>query len=178
MGSDRDSAIGANVMRLRGEMSQQAVADAMRERGHKWSQATVWSVEKGDRPLRFTEAEDLASVFRVMLQSLTMTPKDARVVQLVDEVAKAGEAVADAVARFEARHDTLSVELLAGGVEDPNVQAYGDRAESLTVEDAVEAGLWSVNRHKPGYVPHPALVGYVERWQQMEGGDRGVDQEA
>jgi hypothetical protein len=37
----------------------------MRERGWKWSQATVWSVERGDRPLRLAEAEDLAGVLGV-----------------------------------------------------------------------------------------------------------------
>ena len=40
-------------------MSQKALADSMRSRGHKWSQATVWSVEQGERPLRYTEAQDL-----------------------------------------------------------------------------------------------------------------------
>lgn len=43
-------------------MSQQALADAMRELGHKWSQATVWSVERGNRPLRLVEANDLRTV--------------------------------------------------------------------------------------------------------------------
>lgn len=58
----RDQWIGRNVATYRGEMSQQALADAMRERGWKWSQATVWSVEKGERPVRLSEAFDLAAV--------------------------------------------------------------------------------------------------------------------
>lgn len=60
MTSEQDLWIGQNVANARGEMSQQALADAMREAGHKWSQSTVWSVEKGDRPLRLTEASDLS----------------------------------------------------------------------------------------------------------------------
>lgn len=44
-------------------MSQDALAQRMRERGFKWSQATVWSVENGDRPLRLTEAIELSDIF-------------------------------------------------------------------------------------------------------------------
>lgn len=63
--SERDESIGENLALLRGQRSQQWVADEMRSRGHKWSQATVWAVEKGDRPLRLTEAEDLAEILQL-----------------------------------------------------------------------------------------------------------------
>lgn len=53
---------------LRGPVPQQTIADAMRARGWKWSQATVWSVEKGERPLRLLEAHDLADIFKVSLE--------------------------------------------------------------------------------------------------------------
>ncbi len=68
-----DNQIAANVARLReGKMSQGALADAMREAGHKkWSQATVWSLEKGTRSLKFSEAVDLASILEVDLYSLS-----------------------------------------------------------------------------------------------------------
>lgn len=68
--TDRDVQIGKAVTAARGHHSQQRVADAMRDLGHKWSQATVWSVERGDRPLRVTEAEDLAAFLRVALIDL------------------------------------------------------------------------------------------------------------
>ena len=57
--------IGAAVHALRGPASQQSVADAMRHRGWRWSQATVWSVETGRRPLRLAEARDLAEILGV-----------------------------------------------------------------------------------------------------------------
>ena len=60
--SDLDILIGKNLTTLRGSVSQQELAALMRDRNHKWSQATVWSVEKGERPLRLHEAVDLASV--------------------------------------------------------------------------------------------------------------------
>lgn len=43
-------------------MSQQDLAAAMRTRGYKWSQATVWSVEAGERPLRYTESLELSDI--------------------------------------------------------------------------------------------------------------------
>lgn len=42
----------------------------MRALGHKWSQATVWSIEKGDRPLRLAEAMDLANLLRITMSQL------------------------------------------------------------------------------------------------------------
>jgi hypothetical protein len=71
--SDRDAAIGQNLIRLRGEKSQQDVADAMRAAGYKWSQATVWAVEKGERPLRLAEAESLAEVLGTRIDNFTRT---------------------------------------------------------------------------------------------------------
>lgn len=63
--TERDRTIGQNLAAYRGGRSQQWVADEMRERGHKWSQSTVWSIEKGERPVRLTEAEDLAKVLQL-----------------------------------------------------------------------------------------------------------------
>ncbi|NPC96615.1 hypothetical protein [Nocardioides sp. zg-DK7169] len=57
-----DQSIGRNLQRLRGAMSQQVLADEMRARGFKWSQATVWAAEKGERPLRVTEASALVDI--------------------------------------------------------------------------------------------------------------------
>lgn len=57
-----DSEIGRSVAALRGDRSQKSIADEMRSRGWRWSQATVWSVEQGTRPLRFAEAVDLEEV--------------------------------------------------------------------------------------------------------------------
>lgn len=70
----RDEAIGQTIKRLRGELSQQNVADFMRERGFEWAQATVWSIEKGKRPLRLSEAEALADYFDVQVVDLLAAP--------------------------------------------------------------------------------------------------------
>jgi|GEM_PF-1577207 len=60
----RDVLAGENLAILRGDVSQAALAERMRERGWKWSQATVWAIEKGDRPLRLAEAVDVLDVLR------------------------------------------------------------------------------------------------------------------
>ena len=65
-----DEHIGQAVASLRHPRTQQSVADAMRDRGHKWSQATMWSIEKGERPLRLTEALDLAEVLDATVDDL------------------------------------------------------------------------------------------------------------
>lgn len=58
-----DVEVGAQVRQRRegSLLSQQDLAAAMRTRGYKWSQATVWSVESGERPLRLSEAVDVAN---------------------------------------------------------------------------------------------------------------------
>ncbi|MFC6154051.1 helix-turn-helix domain-containing protein [Nocardioides yefusunii] len=64
----KDTEIGKAVREAREGrgMTQAEVALAMAEGGHgKWSQSTVWSVEKGDRPLRLAEGEDLARILGV-----------------------------------------------------------------------------------------------------------------
>ena len=66
-----DEQIGKNLARMRGDMTQKVLADEMRARGWKWSQATVWSIEKGERPLRLAEAEDLKVIFQTGRNTLT-----------------------------------------------------------------------------------------------------------
>lgn len=72
----RNQQIGRAVQTLRGEQSQQALAEKMKTRGHKWSQSTVWSVERGDRAVRLAEAEDLAEVLDVEVGALLADHED------------------------------------------------------------------------------------------------------
>ena len=70
MATEQDKQIGRNLAMFRASTTQQALATTMRKLGHKWSQATVWSVEKGDRPLRLTEADSLAQIFKIQIAAL------------------------------------------------------------------------------------------------------------
>lgn len=68
-----DEQIGKNVARFRGDLSQVDLAKAMRAQGFKWSQATVWAVEKGERPMRLTEAEALSGILDTSPHLLTQS---------------------------------------------------------------------------------------------------------
>lgn len=68
--SDTDERIGKRLAQLRGKTSQAALAADMANRGHKWSQATVWSVETAKRPLRLAEAVDVAAILGVKVDAL------------------------------------------------------------------------------------------------------------
>lgn len=74
--ADRERLIGATVSFLRDAIPQQAVANAMRERGHRWSQSTVWAIEKGERRLLLSEAADLAEILDVSVEALLKRPDE------------------------------------------------------------------------------------------------------
>lgn len=65
--SDRDARIGRSLVEIRGTMSQADLASRMRGRGYKWSASTVWAIEKGDRPLKLTEAVDVLEILGIDL---------------------------------------------------------------------------------------------------------------
>jgi len=60
-----DIEIGSLVKAVRGEMSQAELAERMRKAGFKWSQAAVWSTERGERYLKLSEAVELCEIFAV-----------------------------------------------------------------------------------------------------------------
>lgn len=77
MADERDTHIGKNLAAHRGVRSQTELARAMRNRGWKWSQSTVWAIEKGDRPIKLAEAVDLADELRVRIGDLVQQPEKA-----------------------------------------------------------------------------------------------------
>ncbi|WP_433721096.1 helix-turn-helix domain-containing protein [Microbacterium laevaniformans] len=72
--SSHDELIGTNLARLRQGMSQTELAKHMRERGHKWTQPTVVAIEKGERPLRMSEAVDASEALGADLYDLVKYP--------------------------------------------------------------------------------------------------------
>lgn len=61
------------------DMSQQALADEMAKRGHKWHQATVYKVLREQRKVTLSEAHDIAAILGADL-NLMMTPVAEQVV--------------------------------------------------------------------------------------------------
>ena len=149
--SDVDKRIGEAVLTERGRMTQQAFADAMRERGHKWSQATVWSVEKGERPLRLSEAASVAEVLGVEIEHLIdpspTAAQDKRAMLLAHVVSTGGfrDAVRG-IARQKGNRAELE-KLLEGGLSDEARQRSEDALREFTVERAVELGTVPPEAH-------------------------------
>lgn len=78
-GPTTDELIGQAVRVLRHHRSQRQLAAAMQARGWPaWSQATQWSVETGQRPLRLAEAVDLADELGVTIDALLPTEDEPR----------------------------------------------------------------------------------------------------
>ena len=122
MTATTDAHIGATVQELRERLglTQVRLAEAMAGRGHAWHQQTVVKTEKGLRPLRLTEACDLASVLHVDLPVLAGL-EDVHTAHLavrghLDRAEEAERALAAAEAAAEAARTSLRI--AARGVED------------------------------------------------------------
>lgn len=110
--SEKDELIGRNLTELRGELSQAEIAKAMREKGHKWSQATVWAIERGERPLRLSEADDLRVIlgrdsFQGAAEFLAPT-EEMHIVARLGAVASAEKNFRDATERYLLALDELA----------------------------------------------------------------------
>lgn len=107
----RDQQIGRNVAHYRGDRSQEWLGIQMRAQGHKWSQSTVWSVEAGTRPLRFTEAQDLAVILGIEPYQLLGSDAEAQLVRAADLSAAAAYRLQEAVYDFLVAHNAVLEEL-------------------------------------------------------------------
>ncbi|WIE76394.1 hypothetical protein [Curtobacterium sp. MCSS17_007] len=103
-----DAQVGRNITRFRGTRSQKDLADAMRSAGHKWSQATVWAVEKGDRPLRLLEAKDVMRILGMHTWDL-MQPDEGAIVKIaIHELNVATGELRDAAEAYIRAQDRLA----------------------------------------------------------------------
>jgi transcriptional regulator with XRE-family HTH domain len=78
---DIDQNIAANLRTYReaGSLSQEELAQRMADRGFGFSQATIWKIESGQRPVRASELVALADSFGILLAtSLTDEPEVTR----------------------------------------------------------------------------------------------------
>lgn len=142
--------IGRNVARLRGQKTQQDVAGAMRSAGYKWSQATVWSVEKGERPLKLAEAEDLAKIMGTDLVALLVPPVEGMILEGlragIQGMLEARREFHRATAAFNSARELLSEavhyasEVLQNEWEDERLH----RETSEVLNTAQEALSWTI----------------------------------
>jgi len=154
MSTERDRHIGQTMSILRGDKTQQAVADEMRRRGWRWSQATVWSVEKGDRALRLAEAEDLAEVLgTVSVHSFLTEPVGAHIQQGVRRVTNAYRAIVESVWECLDAQDALRVRLTRAHVD----------GHELTDIELVQRDLWARASDVPEKAVAEARADYEQR---------------
>lgn len=138
MATDKDKQIGENVAAFRDDMSQKALADAMRDAGYKWSQSTVWAVEQGTRPLKLAEASVLAKILDTSVDFL-LSPTQIRGLlqagehtarELKDAEEHLDQAVDDYIEKW-ARVRNMSREILD--------ESLDDWAESMRDQAALNA---------------------------------------
>lgn len=103
----KDEQIGKNLARLRGDMTQKDLAAAMRARGFKWSQATVWSIEKGERPLRYSEAVQVTDLLDAGVYVLDEEDWESAVKKVRQRVQTASESLDAAMDEYEAARAAL-----------------------------------------------------------------------
>ncbi|WP_198036872.1 helix-turn-helix domain-containing protein [Nocardia sp. BMG51109] len=67
-----EDVFAANLKTLRGDknISQEALAEQMSQRGFKWHQATVYKIENGSRQVQLGEAKAVAGILGVPLDRL------------------------------------------------------------------------------------------------------------
>lgn len=173
--------IGARLQALRGPvLSQAGVAQAMKDRGHdKWSQATVWSVEAGKRPLRLSEAVSLASILSAdvgdLVQSTEAGVTIAQLREAVLDVDRIAEAVTSASVQFEDARTQLRG--LVRDIEISRVMRWAEVEQQRLLDVVNEANKrmgWSL-----ADIADIQSRGDLEgEWLHDLGDDDGVDPEA
>ena len=149
---NREQLIGENVQRLRSAlpMTQAELANRMKQVGYKWSQATVWSVEKGERPLRLSEAEELGKILDVATSDGFLTlPLEKYYESLLKTEEDAWERVEEGFARW-ARAQILTARAFDGIESEQGM----DVLRRVTRSSDPEVGLREGILRAPG---HPEI---------------------
>lgn len=149
-------------------MTQQEVATAMRERGWKWAQATVWSIEKGERPLRLAEAEELSTIVGTSSSNFAR-PEPLNVVQTnLRRAAVVRGQILESVKAYDAALTELAVSADDVGSDLPN---WLREAVSSTLEIApaeIEAA-WLEGEFAAGRAEGPRKAGtFLQHLEQAQ----------
>lgn len=169
-----DERIGRQVALLRGDkLTQAAVAEGMRARGHrKWSQSTVWAVEKGTRPLRLAEAEDLAGVLGTYMYMLTSSPEEVSIGRWMNEAGRIHGEIESLTVEYLKAVDQLRLgidDAIENGVTLSHVLAEGGGWPEATPERAVELGRFEYEQQVRNEIERDDFYG------MNDDDDAGVD---
>lgn len=158
-----DELVGENVERLRGDMSQGALAKIMKELGHPWVQSTVSAIESGKRPLKLSEAESMSKALGVDLSELVVSSDAAAVqnathgeienlLEAFDEAVTAIDGLITARELYGSRLILLFKQrpFLLRQLDETLVKAHLDEYKHSTLANALSKGI---GLSKPGRIP-------------------------
>lgn len=167
-GDRPDERIGDRVRRIRerAKLSQDQTADAMREAGYKWSNRTVWQVERGSRPLRLSEAEELTRILRQPgLRSVDQFLQTETFRSIADEVSRFHGAIKDL--RY-----ALTAAMGSGERLERRLISVQPRSEELDTRTRKE-----IERAKSALEDnHPVVV--FQKWVEIQAGSHSKMDEA
>jgi transcriptional regulator with XRE-family HTH domain len=90
-------------------MTQERLAAEMRDRGFRWSQNTVWKVERGERPLRLSEATAAASILGRSVFDLERDDINRTLSEALHAMSAADQKLTEAMDQYELARIQLSV---------------------------------------------------------------------
>jgi transcriptional regulator with XRE-family HTH domain len=189
---DLDQKIAANVREYRESrsLSQDELAQQMTDRGFGFSQATIWKIESGQRPVKASELAALADALDILnvsflLEEPEFASHDARLALLTHRAREAYDALKAATTAYlevqmslafrlrEARDAGAGVRLAwsqSGWLDTPperavieaRVEADQEEDARLRIDDEVDKILQAFRDH--GYQPqlHPEDIEIVE----------------
>ncbi|MFB2596588.1 helix-turn-helix domain-containing protein [Herbiconiux sp. P17] len=160
----RDSDIGQNLLTLRGARTQKEIADRMRELGWKWSQATVWAIEKGERSVKLAEAHDLAELLDVDVSDLMLDPGELSLDHAKSEIEETQSRLIDNLKRLYSKEFALARAADAAQRDVTEVEHIFKR--SLNVLDRVAYRESRVNRENTN---GPVVNWLFDYWEAERG---------
>lgn len=162
-----DERIGKNFQAIRGEMTQEELAKKMREQGYKWSKATVWAIEKGERPLKVAEAAEVLRCLEMPADNISVFTNDSynyKVMDLVRSVIDDCEAIDKEWTKLDWHRQSL-MEAIYMGVKNGQIQ-----------EGYLGTALFEIGETMPETVLKRHLYGSVEKNMKDDELNRAVQQ--
>ncbi|MDU0327209.1 hypothetical protein RWH43_10630 [Microbacterium sp. KSW2-21] len=152
-----DREVGENLAALRGGVSQGFLAEQMRHRGFKWSQATVWAIEKGDRPLRVTEAAAAAEILGTQVEGFFGSKMDASIGRRLEVAGTLAEQLTTVAEQFCTAQQLLAV-MLDVHQDEGKHRTQAQRLLGVTAGELAVDGMLSY------YESAPPLEGVGDGW--------------
>lgn len=135
-----DEIIGRNLSMLRGEVSQEELANRMRDAGYSWTKMTVYNIERGERQMRLAEAVD---VLRCLgrnpmsdIGKLLVDDSTAHVLDLSSQLLNKNNDIIMAVADLGRLRIELARQyvLFTKNTNDEEKQTYGDLLRKMVTD--------------------------------------------